>query len=347
MSSKLPAVIVLSHGSPRSESVIPIMQSLCQRLRRYLAPEVVVAWAAMQFNHPTLVEAAENLIGIGARKIVVMPYFLYSGQHVTHDIPEIIAGIRQKHPDVTITMTGTLDRAESLIELVAERLGAAVPELMPRFDDSATAARPEEIETLSMRLISENMPELNFNDEEMAVVRRMVHASGDLTLGSLVEMMPDAVAVGRAALRKGAPVITDVRMVAAGISRLNADKFGVDVICALDQEGLAQEARATGQTRSAVAVKKLGEKLNGAVVAVGNAPTALYALLELIDAGKVSPALVVGMPVGFVQARESKEALTRRDVPYITVRGTRGGSNLAAAVVNALLKLNAEESSVS
>lgn len=333
------AVIVLSHGSPKANSVIPIMEGLCSHLKRYLAPGTEIRWAAMQFNHPTLAEATAALYHDGFRDAIVMPYFLYSGQHVSHDIPGMIHEIVKEHPDFRIRIAGTLDRAESLIELVAERLGAAAPELLPHFEGTAVASRPEEIESLSMKIIEANLPEVSFSKAELEVVKRLIHASGEIPLASRIQMTPDAVESGIAALHAGKSVYTDVRMVGAGINRGNADKLGVQVICSLDEKDLGEEAKATDQTRSAVAIKRLADRLDGSIVAIGNAPTALYALLELIDAGKSRPALVIGMPVGFVQAKESKEALTKRRVPYITVRGTRGGSNLAAAAVNALMKL--------
>ncbi|APV45114.1 precorrin-8X/cobalt-precorrin-8 methylmutase [Dehalogenimonas formicexedens] len=334
-----PAVIILSHGSPKADSVIPIMTGLCARLKRYLAPGVEIRWAAMQFNHPTLAESAATLYDEGFRNVVVMPYFLYSGQHVSHDIPGMMDEISKQYSDLKLKLAGTLDRAESLIELVAERLGTASPELLPHFEDSAVASRPEDIEALSMEIIEANLPELPFNRSEKEVVKRLIHASGEIPLASKIQMTSGAVDSGIAALRAGKGVFTDVRMVGAGVNRANAEKLGVQVFCALDEKDLADEAKATNQTRSAVAIKRLADRIDGAIVAIGNAPTALYALLDLIDAGQVRPALVIGMPVGFVQAKESKEALVKRDVPYITVRGTRGGSNLAAAAVNALMKL--------
>ena len=148
-----------------------------------------------------------------------------------------------------------------------------------------------------------------------------------------------AVSVGIAAIREGKPIFTDVRMVAVGINYHLTQEFGCSVHCALDEPGMMKQAQEEGVTRSAGAIRWLGRKLDGAIVVIGNAPTALLALLDLIDSGDVRPALVVGMPVGFVQAEESKAELTKRDVPYITVEGTRGGSAMAIATVNALLKL--------
>jgi precorrin-8X/cobalt-precorrin-8 methylmutase len=157
-------------------------------------------------------------------------------------------------------------------------------------------------------------------------------------VASLVSFGNGGAAAGIIAIASGCTIYTDVGMAATGISRQNAGVFGCGVVCAMDElvEQLPTQNGST--TRAARAMKQLGTALNGAIVAIGNAPTALLALLEMIDNEGVRPALVVGMPVGFVQARESKDALRQRDVPYITVTGTRGGSAMAAATVNALLK---------
>ncbi|MFC1943838.1 precorrin-8X methylmutase, partial [Chloroflexota bacterium] len=171
------------------------------------------------------------------------------------------------------------------------------------------------------------------------VTKRVVHASGDPEVARLMKFSPSAISSGLSAMLKGSPIFTDVRMVTVGINTHLAESCGCSLSCAMDEaEGLKQVKR-EGVTRTAAAMRHLGTRLNGAVVAIGNAPTALQALLDLIDGGEIKPALVVGMPVGFVQAKESKEELMKRDVPYITVVGTRGGSAMAVATVNALLKI--------
>ena len=171
-------------------------------------------------------------------------------------------------------------------------------------------------------------------------MRRLAHASGDAAIARRVRFHPAALSAAMAALGRGAPIFTDSRMTAAGINRDLMTKFGCAVTCALDADGLADYARGLGITRSAAAFRRLGERLSQAVVAVGNAPTALRELLRLITEENIRPALIVGLPVGFVQARESRMALADGDIPYITLRGTRGGSALAAAAINALARLN-------
>jgi len=203
---------------------------------------------------------------------------------------------------------------------------------------------PEQIEARSFEIIAKLLPEVSHTDHSWPVISRIVHATGDPSIASLVRIHPEAIEAGVNALRAGCPIVADVGMVAAGISRRLADNLGCRLICAIDSPGVAEMARKEGITRSAAAVRALSSILQGAVVAIGNAPTALFALLDAIDGRQPVPALIVGTPVGFVGAAESKGELVRRcesGPPYITVAGTRGGSAVAAAAVNALLRLAA------
>jgi precorrin-8X/cobalt-precorrin-8 methylmutase len=171
------------------------------------------------------------------------------------------------------------------------------------------------------------------------LVVRMVHACGMVDLTTDVRCTPDVVAAGRAALQAGRPILADARMVAGGITRarLPADN---DVLCFASDPRVPAMAERLGTTRSAAAVDLWCERLDGAVVAIGNAPTALFRLLELLDAGAPRPAAIVGVPVGFVGAAESKQALLSHaaHIPYVTVIGRRGGSAMAAAAVNAIAR---------
>jgi precorrin-8X/cobalt-precorrin-8 methylmutase len=169
------------------------------------------------------------------------------------------------------------------------------------------------------------------------VARRVVYAAGDPDLAAAISLHPDLVNAGVAALRAGRPVIVDVSMVAAGLRASALRRWGCEVIVAVAQ--LAPDASASGITRSALGMRLLAGRLARALLVVGNAPTALLEVLDLVDAGNAPPAAIVGMPVGLVAASESKAELIRRPIPWATVLGTRGGSPLAAAAVNALLEL--------
>lgn len=163
---------------------------------------------------------------------------------------------------------------------------------------------------------------------------RVIHACGMIDITTDLAWSPGATPAGQAALAAGKPILVDAEMVAHGIIR-NRLKAGNAVVCSLN-EASGAEARTAGTTRSALAVERWLPRLDGAVVAIGNAPTALFRLLELVEAGAPRPALVLGFAVGFVGALESKEALIASGLPHITLRGRRGGSAMAAAAVNAL-----------
>ena len=171
--------------------------------------------------------------------------------------------------------------------------------------------------------------------EKLAV--RLIHACGMVDVVQDLRFSLGAGAAGRAALAKGAPILCDARMVAEGITRARLPANN-PVICTLHNTDVPQLARELGNTRSAVALEHWREHLEGSVVVIGNAPTALFYLLEMLDAGAPRPALILGMPVGFIGAAESKDMLAAdsRGVPYVIVRGRRGGSAMAAAAVNAL-----------
>ena len=171
-------------------------------------------------------------------------------------------------------------------------------------------------------------------EEKVAV--RIIHACGMTDIVGDIEMSPTFAASARAALLRGAPILCDAKMVAHGITRSRLPK-GNNVICTLDDPAVARLAAEVGNTRSATALELWRPHLEGAIVAIGNAPTSLFRLLEMLDQGAPLPAAIIGVPVGFVGAAGSKEALrSQRRVPFLVVRGRRGGSAMAVAAINAL-----------
>lgn len=211
----------------------------------------------------------------------------------------------------------------------------------PRLDP---ASSPSEIEARSFAIIDAEFPEKPFSGKAWEIARRLVHTSGDVSLTMSLHLPDEAIAAGVAAIRAGAPIFTDTEMVRAGIPLRRLERFGCETRCILSFEGVAELAAAKGLTRARAGMEILGKRLGGAIVAVGNAPTALLALLESVRALKVRPALAIGMPVGFVNAAESKELLMQqKDIHSLAIRGRRGGSPLAAAAVNALAIIAARE----
>jgi precorrin-8X/cobalt-precorrin-8 methylmutase len=199
---------------------------------------------------------------------------------------------------------------------------------------------PRVIEDTSMDIIETCLPGLReLREGERQIIRRIVHTTGDVNIAELIKISPDAVEAGLGAIRAGRPIFTDVQMLRSGISPIRLEQFGIGTMCLIKDPEVAAEAKRTGKTRAMIAMAKAAPELEGGIIAIGNAPTALFELCAMINRGEIRPALVVGTPVGFVGAKESKELLTETPVPYITIEGTRGGSTIAVAALNALLRL--------
>lgn len=195
---------------------------------------------------------------------------------------------------------------------------------------------PVEIERRSMEIIEQGMGNTDFKDDELTVVKRMIHATGDLDYANIAIFKNDAVKIGVEILKRGCSIYTDTRMTWSGINKKALKKSRSTLKCYIDDERAARMAVENGTTRSYAAVEIAAlDKVD--IFVVGNAPTALLRVGELIKEKKANPALVVGVPVGFVEASESKKYIREFDIPSITTSGTKGGSNVAVSIVNALL----------
>jgi len=333
--------IVLGHGSKVNETV-EILKSIKSCFEARLQSENV-RYAALQFNEPSLPETIAEFANTGVTEIVVLPLFLMDGNHVREDIPDIIKREAEKFPSLSITVADHIGADSRITDILLDRVSSVVAG--NGNGDGLRINEPAQIEEESFRIIEAAVDLRDFSDNEKAIAKRIIHASGDLSLVDAITISDSAVGAGINAIREGYPVITDVRMVAVGISERRTCLHDNNIICKVDDTGVENEAKRTGRTRSAVAIRSLASHIDGAVVAVGNAPTALFELLDMVKEGAVKPALVIGTPVGFVGAAESKEALMRSGLDYITVRGNRGGSAMAAAAVNAILKIACNENS--
>ena len=196
--------------------------------------------------------------------------------------------------------------------------------------------KPAEIESTSFDIIDREVGNHDFNGSQWAIVRRMIHTTADFEFKDMVRFHPGAIAAGINAIRDGKMIITDTNMARVGIRSKELAQFGVTVKCYMNDPLIHEKAKSNGTTRAKAAVDMAVDDMRDGIYVVGNAPTALLRLIELIHAGKVRPALIIGLPVGFVNAAESKAVLLEMDYPYISNIGRKGGSNLAASVVNAL-----------
>ena len=199
--------------------------------------------------------------------------------------------------------------------------------------------KPNEIEALSFKIIDEEAGTHKFSSDEWSIVQRMIHTSADFEYIKSVRFHTDAISCGINALRKGKTIITDTNMAKAGIRKTDLERFNAQVKCFMTDPEIGRIASKNGITRAKAAVDAAIPDMQGGIYVIGNAPTALLRLIELVKEKKANPALIIGLPVGFVNAAESKKELVELDYPYISNIGRKGGSNIAASVVNALIKI--------
>jgi precorrin-8X/cobalt-precorrin-8 methylmutase len=197
--------------------------------------------------------------------------------------------------------------------------------------------KPMDIEKRSFEIITELLGDRKLDPENELVIKRVIHTTADFDYADNLKFSEHAVQKGIEALRGGCDIVTDTQMARSGISKTVLEKLGGTVHCFISDPEVAAEAKSRGITRAVVSMEHAARLDKPLIFAIGNAPTALIRLRELIDAGEIAPALVIGVPVGFVNVVESKEEIMAASVPYIVARGRKGGSNVAAAIVNALL----------
>ena len=201
---------------------------------------------------------------------------------------------------------------------------------------------PQDIEKRSFELITQELGDSVFDPMEEPVIKRVIHTSADFDYAENLCFSKDAVPKGIAALQAGACIVTDTQMAKAGINKKTLAKFGGEVYCFMSDEDVAAAAKANGTTRATASMIKAASLQKPLIFAIGNAPTALVKLYEMITEGQIRPELVIGVPVGFVNVVESKELILQTDVPYIVARGRKGGSNVAAAICNAMLYMTGQ-----
>ncbi len=197
--------------------------------------------------------------------------------------------------------------------------------------------KPMDIEKRSFEIITELLGDRKLDSENELVIKRVIHTTADFDYADNLVFSEHAVSKGIEALKAGCDIVTDTQMARSGINKTVLEKLGGTVHCFMSDPEVAAEAKARGITRAVVSMEHAARITKPLIFAIGNAPTALMRLRELIDAGEVSPALVIGVPVGFVNVVESKEQIIESSAPHIVARGRKGGSNVAAAICNALL----------
>ena len=199
----------------------------------------------------------------------------------------------------------------------------------------------QSIEDESMQIIENEIGSHSFNEQEWPIVRRVIHSTADFDFAkdNKIIFHKDAIKNGLEALKNGSSIVVDVNGIIGLLNKQNPKDFGNNVICNISEPSIMEAAKEAGKTRAQMSMRIAKEDMNGGIVVVGNAPTALLEVMEMIREGITKPALVIGIPVGFVSAVESKDELSRMDIPFITNQGRKGGSPCASAIVNALYKL--------
>ena len=203
----------------------------------------------------------------------------------------------------------------------------------------------QSIEDESMQIIENEIGSHSYNEQEWPIVRRIIHSTADFDFArdNKIIFQKDAIKNGLEALKNGSSLVVDVNGIVGLLNKQNPKDFGNNVICNISEPSIMEAAKEAGKTRAQMSMRIAKEDMNGGIVVVGNAPTALLEVMEMIREGYTKPALVVGIPVGFVSAVESKDELAKMNIPFITNHGRKGGSPCASAIVNALYKLLRQE----
>ena len=203
----------------------------------------------------------------------------------------------------------------------------------------------QSIEDESMQIIENEIGSHSYNEQEWPIVRRVIHSTADFDFArdNKIIFHKDAIKNGLDALKNGSSIVVDVNGIVGLLNKQNPKDFGNNVICNISEPSIMKAAKKEGKTRAQMSMRIAKEDMDGGIVVIGNAPTALLEVMEMIREGITKPALVIGIPVGFVSAVESKNELSKTDIPFITNQGRKGGSPCASAIVNALYKLLRQE----
>jgi precorrin-8X/cobalt-precorrin-8 methylmutase len=306
--------------------------------------------AYLQFAAPDIMGAITECVEGGADRIILHPYFLSSGMHVTEDIPAIIKEAQGIYPGIEFLYTDPLGMHEGLVQVVMERIKTSIGRT------SSSAETPLEknvfpkesqhpIEKKSFEMIAEEMDFSHVAPERLPIIKRVIHSTADFEFKETLVFHPEAIQAGVDAIRSGKNILTDIEMVRAGINKRLLQRWGGTVISKISDEDVMRLSQEPGKTRAEVAMER-GIADNIGIIAIGNAPTALLKVIEMFRSSAPSiipPMLVVGVPVGFVQALESKVLLSSQSFPFITNLSRKGGTPVAVAIVNALLLIAGEE----
>jgi precorrin-8X/cobalt-precorrin-8 methylmutase len=343
-------LVLIGHGSklPHNRENLEKIAEIMRKRSSFTVVEI----SFMVRDTPTISEAIETVAKMGVKKIVLVPAFLAPGVHTTQEIPQLIE-VKDKEAQLSEKgvqlLYGEPIGADECIAVILEEkalkaLGQNVPEHehakfatgMPSekalagtniYNTSMSLIRPEIKETLAAAPA-----------QHAAIIERVVHTTADPDFAKLLVISDKAVDAGIAAIKAGAKIVTDVKMIQAGINEERVKKFGGKIVTYISDPRVSKMANDEAITRSAAATRlAVEDNVDGAIFLIGNAPTAAFELTKAVEAGTAKPALIVATEVGYVDAAQSKEAVANLSVPHIIIRGRKGGSTIAVAIFNALL----------
>lgn len=323
-------IILIGHGSPKKDANnIEIMGKLLHNAIHPNCTNNCIRTAYLQFAEPDLMTMIKEHVKEGAVKIIIHPFFLSSGVHVTKDIPDMIDKARTLYPHVKFIYSEPLGTHAKLVQVMLDRIY------------SANRMKPEEIEKRSFKIISEEEDFSDIPPEQLPIIKRVIHATADFEFKKTILFHPDAVNTGLQAIRAGKDILTDIEMIKTGINKKLLSEWGGKVICNIQN---IEENKKENQTRAEKGIEDAMKGNNNVgIITIGNAPTALMKAIEILNYQPSIPSqvpiLLIGVPVGFVNAIESKMLLSTQKLPFITNISRKGGTPVAVAIVNALLKM--------
>ncbi len=345
-------LIIIGHGSklPHNRETLEKLADMLKKQSKFNIVEI----AFMTRNKPEIPDVIEKVAKQGITKIVLIPTFLAHGVHTKQEIPEILKLKQEKSAlkaqGVEIIYGEPLGSDERIAEIIEEKalkaLGQESSKAIPTDDASTLTASTNMFKTsigIIRGLIGDVLEKAPKNNAP--IIERVVHTTADPEFAKLVAIQEKAVEAGVAAIKAGAKIITDVKMVRAGINEKRVGRFGGRIFTYIDDDRTLKLAKEESITRSAAAMRvAVKDGVDNSIIVIGNAPTAAFELAKAVKQGLAKPALVIATPVGYVGAAESKETVAELPIPYVIIRGPKGGSALAVAVFNALLAMAEDES---
>ncbi len=334
-------VLLIGHGSSDPNAHDAFVHTATAIKPRYRN----VHYCFLELDSPNIEQGITEAEAKEPQVLLMVPYFLHKGTHIKRDVVNDVKAALEKAQFSNAYMAQHLGVDDRLANLIVER----AKEVENRFLDGSfgTAAgrsmteRAFDIEKRSFEIIDAEIGPHKYDAMQWPIVRRVIHATADFDFAGKGEVLfhPHAVESAFSAIKNRCVVVTDVDMVAAAVSKKSLANLGLRAVCYISDSKVAEEAKKIGKTRSEMAMRHAARQIDRGIVVIGNAPTALCEVIKMVKEGTVKPALVIGLPVGFVSALESKKELASTDIPYITNIGRKGGSPAASAIMNAILLL--------